>query len=76
MMNPMASIAYVPVAYQDDLSGRKIIGKITGSDEYILLLPPGYGLKDALRGPWVLESALARGGFVLFEGSQAETAAS
>ena len=63
---------YIPVAYQDDLSGRKIVAKIKGTEEYVLASPPEYGLKDALRGEWVLESSLARGGFVLFETPQKE----
>ena len=63
----MTTPSYTPVAYQDDLSGRKIVGKVPDSDDYVLLLPSEAGPQEVLRGSWILESALAREGFTLFK---------
>ncbi len=68
----MTQTIYIPVAYQDDLSGRKLILQMKDSGDYLLLLPPEYDPARALRGVWVLEAALGRDDFQLFESPQEE----
>lgn len=68
----MSTIFVTPYAYMDDLSGRKVVVKIKDTAEYVILAPPDYSLDGALRGDWVLDSAVTRHGYTLFTEPLAE----
>ncbi len=63
---------FIPVAYQDDLSGRKLVVQIKDTSEYVILIPTKYALEPTWRGDWILDAAVSRHGFTLFEEPQAE----
>ncbi len=57
-----------PVAYLDDLSGKKLIVQIGDSKDFAILLPPDYRLDDAgVRGAWVFDAAVSKYGFIPIE---------
>lgn len=60
-----------PVAYMDDLGGRKLVVQINGAADFALLTPPLYTLEGAMRGEWVRDAALAKQGFSEFTEEQA-----
>lgn len=64
---------FIPEAYLNDASGIKIVAKIRGSEEYVLLAPPAYTILPTYRGTWVKDAALAKFGFESYEGPATET---
>jgi hypothetical protein len=66
----MKSMKLFPVAYQDDVSGRKMIVEIGDSKKYLLLLPSGEPLGKNMGSESLLYSAVAKYGFIPFEKKQ------
>lgn len=64
---------FIPEAYLREASGLKIVAKIRGSEEYVLLTPPSYTILPEYRGTWIKDAALAKFGFESYDGPPFET---
>mgnify|MGYP001613876056 CR=1 FL=1 len=63
----------IPVAYFDDEGGPRLVVQFTGTDDYAIISPPRYDVAHASRGPVMLQSAIAKHGFLAFAEKQPQT---
>lgn len=66
----------IPLAYLDDVSGRKYLIHVVDSNKYTVVSPPNYQIADNLDDQWLVTAVIAKYGFVSCPDSQKEMALS
>lgn len=57
----------IPEAYLKGADGYRIVARVKNTDEYVLLTPPAYNIREATRGSWVKDAAVSKQRFELFD---------